>query len=212
MTFGRNMGGIFARARTAPSQPASAERDLRQAALTAIMTAWSATLTQAQRDTWTQYGRKYLMPNRWGTPGTRPGILHFFRSNLQRYRVTTTIDYLTAPSAPIPHPPTFTFTADDSANNFVVDLPPTNYLVVPNYTRLYAYAGHDLSPGRVFYNGPWRYIGWNQFSFGSWAFDPWTLAYPWTLTAGDHVYCRLVITDPEGATSSAHQVMETVVP
>lgn len=212
VTFGRNIGGLFARERTIPTQPSSSDRDQCQAGMAAIMTAWSATLTQAQRDGWMEYGRIHLLPNKWGDLGKRPGHLHFLRSNIQRYRVTSTIDYLDAPTRAPAHLPTFTFTADASLNTIVINLPPANYPSPPNYSRLYAFAGHDISAGRVFYNGPWRYIGWNQYSFGSWAFDPWSRPYPWTLTATHHVYARLVFTYPDGAVSFASQHMETVVP
>lgn len=211
-TYGRNLGGIFVRARTTPSQPASAERDLRQAAIAAIMAAWSGTLTQTQRDGWMQYGRTHLLPNKWGTLGKRPGHLHYLRCNVQIYRVIASALFSNAPArAPI-YPPTFTLTADASLNTIAIDVPPTNYLTPRTTLRLYAYAGHVLNIGRVFYNGPWRYMDWNTYVAGSWVKDPWSMAYPWTLTAGKRVYARLVAQYNTGEISHAHQAPTIIVP
>ena len=110
-TFARNQGGIYVRERVSPAQPASAERDARQAAITAISQAWSGTLTETQRSTWRTYSFRHPLPDRFGRPKTPSGICHFIKCNVQRYRDETAITATSAPALPPPAMPTFLCTA-----------------------------------------------------------------------------------------------------
>jgi len=210
-TFGRNQGGLFARERVMPHQDPSADRTQRKNAMTAISRAWSGILTEAQRQTWIEYGRKYLLPDRWGRPKAMSGICHFVRCNAQRYRVNPFITATTAPDEPPGPPPVFDFTADATANALTFDLGTFDYRGNPDELRIYWYAGHQCAAGRNFYNGPWRYVSWNMRDEGAWFYEPWFATHPWGLTEANRVWTRLVAELPDGATSIRHQESTTIV-
>lgn len=210
-TYGRNPGGIFVRARTPPGQPPSDERDERQAALTAISQAWSATLSDAQRSTWRTYAQANLLPDRFGRPKAMSGICHFIRCNAQRYRVSHAITALVAPDQPPGPPPPFDFTAHEQFARIKFKLSTFDYRGNPDGLYLYWYAGHQFGAGRNFYNGPWRYLGSNHRAAGAWDTSPWQYAHPWGLTTGKKVWSRLVAELPSHATSIRHQESVTIV-
>lgn len=199
--YARNPAGIYIRARTSPSQPASAERDERQAAFTAITQAWSGTLTEAQRDTWRSYGRQHPLPDRFGRPKAMPGHCHFLRCNAQRYRVTHAITTLVAPNQPPGPPPSFEFTAHQQFNRIKFNLTDFDYRGNPDGLWLYWFTGPNMNPGRSFFNGPWRYLGSNHRAAAAWNADPWLHTHPWGLIEHDKVWTRLVAELPSHATS-----------
>lgn len=156
-TYSRNKGGLYVRARVDPAQPASAERDLRQAALTAISQHWSASLTSAQRVSWRGYAAQHFLPNRWGTLSPRSGYVHFVRCNFQHYRVLAAVAFNTPPAQPPMHMPEFTLEANAAASWLRVWLPLTNYPDPVAADRYFLYCGADASAGRSYYSSPFRY-------------------------------------------------------
>lgn len=211
-TYGRNAAGIFVRARTSPSQPESAERDARQAGITHMSQYWSGSLTESQRSQWRQYAATHSLPDRFGRPRHVSGLCFFIRNNTQRWRQRSDVTYLTPPiNAPI-WPPGFSFTADASTNKLRIEPPPDNYPDPVTSMWLFAYAGRVINVGRNFYRSPWRYADYNKFISPHWWKDPWLISYPWTLTPGDRVFCRLVAAHDDGNTSRANQASTVIVP
>lgn len=290
-TYGRNQGGLYVRQRVSPSQPPSDERDARQAAMTALSQAWSGTLNQTQRDTWTQYGRQHPLPDRFGRPRDLAGICHFIRCNCQRYRDESAITASTAPTSPPPAMPGFTAaatalhalavtgtitpdwtgvyhllgthdgqptwkhpdheqyiwkqpgtewwlitheidaypadrfvripgpigdwipvgsatgtptTAYNAAQSSVTITPAPAIWVGPaTSTRLFAYAGEEVTTGRSYYRTPYRYIGRNTYDGADWTLDPWLLPHWTTLAPAKRTFLRVAQVLPDGATSIA---------
>jgi len=203
VTYARNASGLYVRARTSPDQPESSERDKRQAALTALSQAWSATLTEAQRSTWRTYAARFPMPNRLGRLRFWDGLRHFIRCNAQHYRVSEAITFSSAPPAPPTYPPTFTIGASHMPNILNFSVPPSNYDPPPTGMRLYAYAGLQVNQGVTYYSGPWRYLDWTEFDGDSWADLPLGGAVWYDMTPGHRVFARLVAVLAAGETSIA---------
>jgi len=80
-TFARNRGGLYARNRTAPLNPASARQNVVRSNLAGLANIWSLTLTQAQRDGWDQYAEQVPLPNAFGEDRFVSGINMYVRAN-----------------------------------------------------------------------------------------------------------------------------------
>lgn len=83
-TFSRNRYGAYARARTTPVNPNSSRQVQVRAFISALASAWSATLTAAQRLEWEVYADAISMTNRLGQSIKLTGFNHFVRGNAAR--------------------------------------------------------------------------------------------------------------------------------
>lgn len=203
--YGRNQGGIFIRERVDPTQTASNERNLRQAAITAISRHWSGTLTELQRSDWRRYAATWPLPDRWGRPRCQSGFNHFLRSNVQHYRITDSVRFDTPPSEGPAHPPTFGLSASSATNLLSFSIPPGTYPTPPTQLWLFAYQGHVVNPGKQYYSSPWRYSDFNVRQPTYWIKDPWTMPSHWTLVQGQRVFARMLAVLAAGETSHAFQ-------
>jgi len=211
-TYSRNTGGLFVRNRTSPGQPESAERDLRQAAITAISQYWSGTLTEAQRQTWHTYAGQFPLPDRWGRPKQLSGYCHFVRSNVQRYRRTSTVSYAVAPTRPPLWPPGFSVIPTADSVYVKIMLPIPNYDPPPAPLSLMCFVGLQVPPGRSYFSSPYRYADYLDWNGAAWSNpDGWIASWAAT-AAGNKIWVRVVVTDYYGATSEPGFASAIAVP
>lgn len=190
-TYSRNPGGLYVKVRKPPPYKNTDDQQAARGTLRALSKAWSGTLTEAQRTTWRAYAHQHPMPDKWGTPRPISGMSYFCRINSYHYRVYTVIQWLSAPTEGPIHPPTFTFSADATADTVTIPVPPAGYTPPPGQLRLWAFAGKPVSAGRNYFAAPWRYLDDNLHVNG-WTHDPWTVTYPWPLDDGAKVFMYLV--------------------
>jgi len=81
-TFARNRYGNYARARTKPVNPNTANQQVIRGLMATLTTAWSQTLTAAQRTAWNLYASSVSMKNRLGEAVNLTGFNHYLRSNI----------------------------------------------------------------------------------------------------------------------------------
>lgn len=81
VTFARNRGGAYARNRTAPLNPQSPRQVAVRTILAQLATAWTITLTQAQRDAWELYADNVPLPNSLGELRKVSGLAMYVRTN-----------------------------------------------------------------------------------------------------------------------------------
>ena len=79
--FSHNRSGAYIRARSKPVNPNTARQVVVRNAVRALSIAWSAVLTQLQRDAWNVYAANVSWLNRLGETITLTGLNHFIRSN-----------------------------------------------------------------------------------------------------------------------------------
>lgn len=114
------------------------------------------------------------------------------------------------PQAPATGNPVAAWSAAESS----VTLTPTTAISTasPANTRLFAYAGQQVTLGRAYYRTPFRYIGRNTYDGSDWNLDPWTVAHWNTLTVPGRTFLRVVQVLPDGATSIAGYARTDVSP
>ena len=190
-TYSRNAGGLFVRERVTPADPGSDEQLACRASMSAVSAAWSATLSEAQREAWRSYAGQHPRNNKWGAPIYISGLAPFLRCNFTRHRLDAAIPFEDPPSAPPLHPPGFTFDAWAVPNYIMPELPPTMYDPPPQQLELFCYAGNQQPPGRNYYSTPYFYLGRELFD-GVWRDPPWIMVHPEDLLADKRIWIRLV--------------------
>lgn len=190
-TYSRNSAGLYVRERTTPNDPGSDAQLGCRASMAALATAWSGTLSEAQREAWRKYGQQFPRLNTWGTPVLISGYAHFIRCGFTRHRLDATMPFLDPPPAAPLHPPAFSFAAWAVPNYIMPVLPPTNYDPPPMNLELFAYAGNQQPPGRTYYSTPYSYLG-RELWDGAWQSPPWIMIHHEDLLADKRVWIRLV--------------------
>lgn len=84
LTFSHNAGGMYTRARATPTNPNTTFQQEVRNAMSTLLGIWSATLTPAQRDGWSDYAADTPVTNRLGDAITLSGISMFVKSNVPR--------------------------------------------------------------------------------------------------------------------------------
>lgn len=202
-TYGRNRGGVFVRERVTPTDVPSDAKTAAREAFRALAEAWNGTLSEGQRQGWRQYGRQYLVPGKFGTPRTSTGLQRFIGVNMNFRRYDPSIAFPNAPPGPPLWKPELVFTTDHTIDRIAVTLPIGGYGGPRAGTRYWLYGGMPVTRGRNFYNGPWRFLGYNYFST-VWSRDPWEETSPWDITSGGRVFCYVVAQDYSGGQISVH--------
>lgn len=202
-TYGRNPSGVYVRERVTPTDDPSAAKTVARNAMKALGEAWSGTLTEAQREGWRQYGKKYLVSGKFGVPRRSSGMHRFVAGNMNRYVYSPSIGFPDAPAGPPLWKPELTFTTDHTIDRITVSLPIGGYEGPKVWMRYFLYGGMPVSRGRNFYGGPWRFLDANYYATW-WQKDPWNATSPWDLVSGGRVFCYIVCQEYNTGEISAH--------
>lgn len=160
LTFSRNRFGALIRNRTIPVNPRTPLQVLIRTIFTSLVIAWRQTLTQVQRDGWTQYGDNVIMQNKLGESINLTGMNQFLRSNVGRVQ---------AGLAVVEDAPTifdlgetdilFSGVGSEATQLVSVVFDDTNSWLDIDGAAMLVYAGIPVDPTINFFNGPWRFMG-----------------------------------------------------
>lgn len=205
-TYSRNQGGLYVSARAGPAgEPTQNQIDITDA-MRDLAQAWSAELSQAERDSWQQYAAQHPRPNRWGDRLLNNGYTRFIGVNFPEYVRTSAIFRMIAPVAPPLGPPAFSFELMEFVKQIDIDLPLTIPLPDDSTLRAYLYLSPYVSQGVSYYSAPFAYIATNLKTDGNWSSDPWRVNV--TVEFGEDVqfFARLRVQDTiTGAISTVAQ-------
>lgn len=84
ITYSRNRGGMYTRARATPTDPSTAPQQAVRTLMGELSNDWINLLTQEQRDSWETYAANVTVVNALGASIMLSGQQHFIRSNLPR--------------------------------------------------------------------------------------------------------------------------------
>jgi len=202
MVYSRGQGGAIVYALPDWDQPNTQDQLAARDAITNLSAAWSATLTEAQRNSWRKYAHQHPLPDRWGQPRLVNGYCYFVRVNARWYRDASAIQWASAPDVAPLHLPLHSVTALAAGDAVTLALPPLNYNPAPPGLILWHQAGKPVAGGVNYFNGPWRYTEKNT-NAPPWSSTPWIITWPWPFDAGQRIFSRLVAQDlTSGALSS----------
>lgn len=202
ITYSHNKGGMYTRARATPTNPSSPQQLAIRNGLQLTANAWSATLTQAQRDAWEVYAANVPLVNSLGESRNVSGNSMFNRSNTIRSQVGLSI-VLAGPTtytlATLTNP-----TVTGVASTGVISIAYTNTDTWAGATggALLVYTSRPQSVGVKFYKGPYRYAG-RINGASTPPTSPGTVTSPFALTAGQKVFVKIRATNADGRLSAA---------
>lgn len=158
-TFSRNRYGAYVRAKTKPINPNTDLQQLARAAVSAMTTRWSQTLTAGQRAAWNLYGSSVVMTNKLGESINLSGFNHYIRSNVFRSSYNQTIIDEGPTTFEIPTAdPLFSVTGDEASQQLTVAFDDTLAWDNEDEGFLAYYQGSPQNAQRNFFGGPWRFL------------------------------------------------------
>ena len=207
-TFARNRFGNYNRSRTKPVNPNTALQSAARARLAYFAEYWSSQLSADERGAWATYAAAVASLNRLGESVYLTGFNHFLRSNTTRLQGDGTViddgpTVLTLPETDT----TFacTFTATDQKVNVTFDdsLPWAGEVGA----TMMVYMGQPQNATRNYFNGPWKYAG----KLTSTSTSPTALDAPFTVVAGQKIWCYARIQRADGRLSGKFRYAGTAV-
>lgn len=201
MTASHNAGGAYLRGRTKPVNPRTAKQTVVRNAMTALSTAWSATLTTAQRLSWTVYAQNITWLNSLGQAIKVTGLNAYVSCNTPRLQASLSrIDTgpvvfdrgnFTAPTATVTH------------SNATLSIAFTNSDAWANATggAMLVFASTPQNGSINYFQGPYSFVG-KILGNGTPPVSPsnFTMAQP-AGPVGSQIFLRFEVTQSDGRLS-----------
>jgi len=212
MTYSRNRGGMYIRARTVPTNPNTTFQQTVRAILADLTNKWQNTLTTAQRAAWNVYASEVTMFNRLGQEITLSGQQHYVRSNAPRG--------LDAANLPRVDDAPTTFNLGDFTPVSITAAEPTTGSIA--FTEaddwvdeddggLLVFCSRPINAGVSFFRGPYRFAANVAGDSGVPPTTPAGITWPFTLTAGQGAAARVIVTRADGRLSATQFLGPIVV-
>lgn len=202
LTYSRNGGGMYTRARAVPTNPNTPAQQAVKAFLSNLAQYWTNTLTAAQRQAWEAYAAAVPVRDSLGEERPISGNAMFCRCNMPRLvgglaivaagPTTNTLAGLTPPSI---------VTATGSSGIISVSYTNTDGWANAVGGALLVFASQPQSPGVNFFKGPFRFAG-KVLGAATPPTSPAAITSPFPFTAGSRVFTRFVATNADGRLSA----------
>lgn len=202
LVYSHNSGGMYTRARSIPTNPASSRQTVVRNAVAGLSNYWSQILTSAQRAAWNVYATNVPLVGPLGDARKVSGIAMYVRSNTPRFQsglarvdagpTTFTLGSFTNP----------VITASHTAPEFSIAFTNTDSWAGAVGGAMLVYASRPQSSGIGFFNGPYAYAG-KIAGAATPPTSPATMAAPFPLAAGQQVFFRVEVTQADGRLSAA---------
>lgn len=197
-TYARNRYGNYARARTKPTNPNTANQQNARDAVAFLANRWAQTLTSAQRTAWNLYGSSVVMKNKLGEDIYLSGYNHYIRSN----QIAMMGTHVVIDAGPVvfelpDHDPTFAVTCSEATQQLTVTFDATMAWAVEAGGYLYLFQGKPQNAQRSFFAGPHRYYNAIAGIDPGGPVTPDVSVGPFAIAEGQHqwVYGRILRAD-----------------
>lgn len=202
ITYSRNKGGMYTRARAVPTNPKTAAQQAVRNGLQLTSSQWSNVLTSAQRSAWAVYAANVPLVDSLGESRVVSANAQYNRSNVIRLQVglavvengptNYTLATLTNPAV----------TGVASTGVISIAFTNTDPWATTTGGALLVFVSRPQSVGINFFKGPYQYAG--RINGASTApTSPGTVSSPFVLTAGQKVFVRILATNADGRLSAA---------
>lgn len=202
MTFSRNKGGNYLRARAIPTNPNSSLQQAVRSAMSQLSVLWQDTLTAAQRLAWKTYAENVPLLNPLGQSRTVTALNMYIRSNVPR---------LQASLARVDDAPTTFNLGDYTSPSFAIDT--ANDEVDVTFDNTDGWANEDDSSMLVFgsvpndptidyFKGPYQFLATIDGDSVTPPTSPAAIALPAAIVAGQRNFFRVIVSRADGRLSS----------
>lgn len=201
MTYSRNKGGMYIRARAIPTNPNTALQQAVRNAVTQLSNFWVDTLTAAQRTSWELYADNVPVINRLGDSVLIPALSHYVRSNTPRLQNgLPRVD--TAPSTfdlgPFTDP---TFAVEPLTDLISVTFDNTDDWANEDDSAMIIYASAPQNPTINYWKGPYRLAGKIDGDSVTPPTSPQTMDMPIGIEAGQKAFFKASVSRADGRLS-----------
>lgn len=209
LTFSHNRGGLYTRARSIPTDPATALQAAIRASMAALSARWRGTLTNAQRSAWDDYALATPLLDTLGEPRNVGGIGMYQRGNvlvIQSGVVEGVVD-----DGPVVDglPALNAVTViQDGAASIEVTFDDTQPWADEDGAVLLVFQSPSKNAGINFYKGPYRFAGGIEGDSLAAPTSPVSLTpTPFTYVDGDHGFARAVLVRVDARVSLAQRLI-----
>ena len=202
LTFSRNRGGNYIRARALPTNPNSTLQQAIRAAMSQLAVLWQDTLTAAQRLAWATYGDNVPVINRLGQSINLTGQNWYIGCNsvriqagLARVDDAPTVfnrgDYTTP-----------TFAIDTASDEVDVSFDNADAWANEDDSSLVVYASVPNDPTVNYFKGPYVLVGTIDGDSVTPPTSPAAIALPQAIVAGQRNFFRVFVSRADGRLSA----------
>lgn len=160
ITYSHNRGGLYARARSIPTNPSSTAQQLVRAAFTELVSAWSDELDASEISGWETYAANVPVTDAFGDPLTLTGQQMYIRCNTPRLYVgLPRVDSgPTEMTTGVPQQWT-ALSASATTNQVTFTIPALGAWADEDDSAMIIQVMRPQSGQRNFLGGPWRLAG-----------------------------------------------------
>ena len=203
MTFSHNRGGLYIRARSIPTDPATVQQVAIRGFVASLASLWNGLLTPLQREAWDLYALGTEMPDALGEPRNIGGLGHYVRSNVPRLQVglPRIDDGPTFPGLASFTNPSFD-TFDAATNSFNVNFTDSDPWAIAVGGAMLVFASRPQNLSINFFKGPYRTTTTPILGAVIPPTTPDTQVAPFAFAADQKVFVYIRVTDQVGKLSA----------
>lgn len=217
LTASHNRSGQYFRAKVVPVNPSTVNQQVIRNAFSELTIAWSAVLTQAQRDGWDLYADNVPVTDKLGQSINLTGQNMYIRSNVPRLQFDQ-IGTITAPRVDAP-PIIFTLAEVDPSATFVMTATNTGAITFDNSLPwaneddgfMFPYSGRPVNASIGFFGGPYRLMLPNVGDVTTPPVSPGTNTTLYAYATGQQAFSYARISRADGRLSPIFKMPPTIV-
>lgn len=199
ITFSRNKGGMYMRARAIPTNPNSVPQQNIRGHLATLVGAWTNTLTTPQRGAWDVYAANTPVFDALGASIHLTGQQMFIRSNTARLQVGLPL-VTTAPGTfdlgtySIPSAGTVSAAAD----TIQIAFDNTDEWANEDDSNMLIYTSRPQNPSVNYFKGPYQFAGMIPGDGTTPPTSPATITLAFPVVVGQKVFWKATVTRADG--------------
>lgn len=202
LVFSHNKGGGYIRARATVTNPNTPQQQVVRSLLSQLTATWVTTLTDIQRQAWTDYAANVPLPNALGAPRNVSALNMYVRTNVPLIQA----GFARQDAAPT----LFTlgdFTAAAGAasagpQNIAISFTTTDAWVDEDDAGMLIYVSRQQNNTINFFKGPYQFAGSIDGDSIAPPTSPATIPVPFPLTAGNKLFFRQQVVRADGRLSA----------
>lgn len=200
LTFTRTRSGMTMRGRSMPVNPDTPAQQVIRGAQSFASNAWMNTLTDLQREGWSNYAAEISRKNKLGDSIRLTGIAMFVRCNVPRIQAGIAVAADAPSDFTLGNPPkdVNAVISEGSPNGFTVDW---TAIGLEATDQMLIYVSRPMSPTRIFFKGPFRFN--SKFNASTGVGNIVEANLPQPIAAGNKVVVRARISYTDGRLSDA---------
>ncbi len=206
ITYAHNQGGLYARARAIPTDPATVFQVEVRNIIVQLAPRWSDTLTQAQRDAWDVYASNVALPDVFGDQRNVSGIAQYTRSNVARFQAGLAfVDDAPVIFTLVPFNAPTIASFDEANEQYSIAYDNSDAWAIEDGGAMIIYGSRPQNEGINFFKGPYRFAGLVTGAVIP-PTSPEIITNPFAFTDGNKLFLRAVVVSADGRVSSSFRL------